>query len=432
MPARPDPIDAIVGDYMTAGQIPGAAVAVIDRGKLVKLAGYGTANVEWAACAGADTRFQLASATKIFTGVVLMRLVERGKIGLDDPLTRWFPDAPQSWGDIRVRQLANHSSGLPDDLGPAPRKSVADIVAAAKTRPLAYPPGSEARYGFTDFVVLRAALEKASGKTLPELIREEITAPLGMADTGFALAVDDGMERSGEVLPHAAATYGLRDGRLVTSDFFFGPEGYGAGGLYSSIRDLATLFAALDEGRLLRPASLAALETPAALPNGKISGFGVGWTVRRYHGVPVVGHSGGPALADILRVEDRKLTIVALTNQRTFYPLLAEAIVDRFVPAPAAEPAIVDRRPALTDRVRAALNGTRDASLFAASAQDIAGQFSSPFVTALFAGVGPVKELRLVGEGAGERRYRVRFARKEMGWIVSGAEDDRIGAIRPE
>jgi CubicO group peptidase (beta-lactamase class C family) len=84
-----------------------------------------------AAPVGRDTRFQLASVTKMFTGVLLMRLVEQGKVGLDDPLKRWLP-------------------------------------------------------------VLRAILEKAGGKPLPQLLREELLLPLGMTSTGFAMATDDG------------------------------------------------------------------------------------------------------------------------------------------------------------------------------------------------------------------------------------------------
>ncbi|NWP05809.1 beta-lactamase family protein, partial [Escherichia coli] len=76
--------------------------------------------------------------------------------------------------------------------------------------------------------------------------------------------------------------------------------GYAAGGLFSSARDLAALFAALDRGELLKPESRQLLQTPPLLKNGKPAAFGVGWTAGTWHGVKVVGHSGGPALADIL------------------------------------------------------------------------------------------------------------------------------------
>ncbi|PAX06881.1 serine hydrolase domain-containing protein [Sphingomonas lenta] len=430
--ARADAIDRVVADQMAVSRIPGAAVAVVERGRVVKLAAYGVADVEWNAPVDLDTRFQLASATKIFTGVLLMRLVGRGRLDLDDPLTRWFPDAPPSWAGIRVRQLADHTSGLPDDLGTPAPQTVEGVVAAAMKRPLAYQPGTEARYGFTDFTVLRAVIEKAGGKKLPDLLRDEVTAPLGMTATGFALAAEEDGVRVGAVLPKRAETYGLRDGELVTSDFFFAPHGYGAGGLYSSIRDLAAFFAALDQGRVLRRESLVALETPATLSGGRRSGFGVGWVARTYRGVPVVGHSGGPALADILRVEDRRLTVIALTNQRTFFPLLAEALLDRYVPAPPEPAAIEDRTPQSTARVRAALEAAAAGRPATGVSPNVAGQLGSPFARALLNGVGPLHSFSLIGEEGSTRRYRATFRRKRTTWLAESDAQGVITRLRPE
>ena len=141
--AAPDRV-AIVRRQMALNTIPGGAVAIVERGRIVKIATYGAANLEWGVPVGSDTRFQMASVTKMFTGVLLMRLVEQGRVGLDDALTRWFRDAPQSWAGIRLRQLANHSSGLAKQWGAARDATVDGIVAKAMEAPLAYPPGSEA------------------------------------------------------------------------------------------------------------------------------------------------------------------------------------------------------------------------------------------------------------------------------------------------
>ncbi|HEX6375716.1 MAG TPA: serine hydrolase domain-containing protein [Allosphingosinicella sp.] len=431
-PLRADGIDDVVREQMAVSHIPGVAVAVVERGKTVKLRGYGEAMLEWPSPVDADTRFQLASATKLFTGVLLMRLVERKALSLDDPIAAFFDKAPADWQRITVRQLANHSSGLPDDLGTPGPKTVEAIVAAAMARPLAYRPGTEARYGFTDFVVLRAILEKVSGKPLPVLLRDEIAVPLGLRSTGFAMEKDDGMVRTGEVLPRRASIYGWR-GRQTTDDFFFAPEGYGAGGLYSSAADLARFFDALDEGRLLKPQSVGILQTAGELAGGRKSGFGIGWTVRDYRGVPVAGHSGGPALSDILRVDSRGLTIIVLTNQRIFYPLLAERIADLYLPEPAL-PAIADKRPRLTAALAAlfadAAAGRSDPSR-GPSGADPAAPLLSDFGQALLTGVGPVERVELVAEQDGERTYRVVFERKTMMWKVAADGEDRIVALRP-
>jgi len=438
-PARAgsDPVDTIVRRQMQRNTIPGAAVAIVERGRIVKIATYGTANLEWGAPVGRDTRFQLASTTKMFTGVLLMRLVEQGKLKLDDPLTRWFPDAPQSWTGIKVRQLADHSSGLAEQWGAARDATVEGVVAKAMATPFAYAPGTEARYGFTDFTVLRAILEKAGGKPLPQLLRDELFAPLDMHDTGFAMATDDGTVRIGEVLPHRASVYGLRDGRLSTSDFFFAPQGYGAGGLYASIQDLARFFAALDAGRVLRPESLAAIETPAVLSTGKQAPFGLGWIVRPYRGATLAGHSGGPALADIARIEARQLTVIVLTNQQLLHPLMAEAILDTYLPAPPRAPAIADDRPAIAANIRTAVTraaaGQDPALAFAPAGKDAAGSLFSPFTRAMLVGVGPLRAVDLLEVRAGgDRRYRLDFADKTMVWSAAADAAGLLTAFRPE
>ena len=91
-----DPVDDLVREYMAASHIPGAAVAVIEDGRVTKLEGYGSADLEWDAPATPDTPFQTASASKVFAGVVLMRLVEQGALSLDDPIARFFDGAPDS------------------------------------------------------------------------------------------------------------------------------------------------------------------------------------------------------------------------------------------------------------------------------------------------------------------------------------------------
>jgi CubicO group peptidase (beta-lactamase class C family) len=435
-PAAADPVDDIVGSQMAISHIPGAAVAIVDRGRVVKIASYGMANLEWSAPVGPDTRFQLASATKIFTGVLLMKLVEEGKLSLDDPLTRWFPEAPAAWSEIRVRQLANHTSGLADQLEGTGLDTVEGTVAAAMKAPLAYTPGTEARYGLTDFTVLRAIMEKVSGRTLPELLRQEITGPLGLTNTGFAMANEYGPVRVADIIPKRASVYGWRDGQLSTSDFFFAPQGYGAGGLYSSVSDLARFFASLDAGRVLKRDSITELETPAKLPGGKTSGFGVGWVARKHRGVPVVGHSGGPALSDILRVEDRQLTVIALTNQQVFFPLIAEQIADTMLPAQPPEPAVADDQPALTANVRRAFvsagKGAVDSQAFAVEGKRASAALADPFNRAMIEGMGPLREVTFLGSSGGERRLRAAFSRKDMVWLATGDAQGRIVRLHPE
>lgn len=438
--ASADAIDERITRALARGHVPGAAIAVVEDGRISKIGVYGKANLEWNVDVDKDTSFQLASATKIFTGIALMRLVEQGRVSLDDPLTRFYPAAPVAWSRIRIRQLADHTSGLSDDLGQPRPQSVAAIVAAAQAKPLAYEPGSQSRYGFTDFVVLRAVLEQVSGKTLPELFRDEIFKPLGLGNPRFAYARNDGPSiRSADIVPHRASVHAWKDGRQRVSDFLYGEQGYGAGGLYASIQDLADVFVAIDRGHLLKPESWTALQTPPTLPDGKRGGFGIGWTARTYHGTPVIGHSGGPALADILRVDARKLTIIALTNQQRYYPLLAEAVADLYLPPAAATKALRDRNPALTATMRSVLADAAaakvDRTRFGGADAESTIGFLGDFGAALLAALGPIRRVDLIADGGDgdriRRTYRIGFEERPMDWRLVARQDGRIEALHP-
>lgn len=438
--ARADAVDDIVRQYMDVSHIPGAAVAVVEKGRVTKLAGYGVANLEFDAKVTPDTPFQIASATKIFTGVILMRMVERGEIGLDAPVTDFVPDAPPTWRAITIRRLANHTSGLPEGLGLPSQATAQDTVAAAMAKPLAYEPGSESRYGLTDFVVLTAILEKVSGLSFPDLLAREISTPLGLSHTGFTMTEERGPVRSARLMNGRAQVYGWRDGVQRDEAYLYPIRTYAAGGLYSSARDLATLFTAIEQHRLLSAESFRILTTPTPLTDGRKGAFGVGWTSGVYRGEPVVGHTGGPALADILYVPSRDLTIVALTNQRRFFALLAQSIADLQLPAIAPRATIPDQRPEQTAKVRAVLAdaaaGRLDAKAFDAErAKDTLG-FLGDFGQALLVAVGPARSVdllsdRVLADGVVRRTYRVNFERRQMIWIARALADGRLIELRP-
>ena len=138
---NPNQVDAYVAAEMKAQQIPGVSLAVVKDGKPVLVKGYGLANVEHQVAVTAETVFQSGSVGKQFTAMAVMMLVEEGKIGLDDPITKYFPDGPESWKKIKVRNLLSHTSGIPDyetghlvDLHK--EYSEADLLKFAETLPL--------------------------------------------------------------------------------------------------------------------------------------------------------------------------------------------------------------------------------------------------------------------------------------------------------
>lgn len=437
--ARADSVDDLVRRYMQASHIPGAAIAVVREGRAVRISSYGVANLEWPGSVTADTPFQIASVSKVFGGIVLMRLVDKGLVELDAPISRYLGAVPESWRPITVRRLASHTSGLPEGLGMPSSATPQQVLEAAMARPLAYAPGSESRYGLTDFVVLTAVMEKVSGLTYPELLKREVLEPLKLTQTGFAFVREDGRVRTAEVIPGRASVYAWRDGVQRDEAYLYPVFTYSAGGLFASVRDIATLFTALDGGGYLSAESLRELMTPARLNDGAAAPFGIGWTVGTYRGEPVVGHTGGPALADIVHLPGRRLTIISLVNQRRFYPLLSKSIADLSLPPADRTPGIRDARPDLTAAFRATLEdaaaGRVDRARFGPKGEGAIG-FLQDFGNALLAAVGPVQAVDLLEERSEgnetTRVYRVSFERRVQPWIARTARDGAILSLRPD
>ena len=417
----PDRIDAYINAQMARNHIPGVALAIVRDGKVEKSSVYGLANLEWGQPVDETSAFQLASSTKPLTGVLLMQLVQEGKLSLDDPISSRLPDTPPAWSAITLRQLATHTSGLPTGLSQqtgGPAEAFADrqtvtaqqVVQIAAKLPLEHAPGTTSAYGLTDFALVTAIIERATGQTYPALLDARILRPLGMASTRFDGGDDRGMGRSVALIPHRVGIYGWAGDRQVSTDIFFPPWSYSAGGLYSTAADLARFFAALDHGRLLGPAALNEMWTPARLSDGRNGEFGVGWVAGTNRGRRVAGHSGGGALSDILHFPDQKLTIIVLTNQQNMTPYLAQGVADLIAPAPApVHAAIRDDDPALTARLHGVLDGTAPETLFTAEAQRTVLPMARMIAPMFISAHGEVRSFTLVGDrteaGRRVRRY---------------------------
>ncbi|RKG70394.1 serine hydrolase domain-containing protein [Corallococcus terminator] len=357
--SAPDKVDAFMRAEMARGHIPGAAVAVIRDGKVIKQQAYGTANLEWSAPATTRSAFQIASGTKMFTAVLLMDLVGQGKIRLEDPISRYIPDSPPAWSKITVRQLASHTSGLKPGPPNAQIASVASAVEEAKKLPLASAPGEKAAYGSDDFTILTHLLEKVGGAPYRQLLRDRITTPLGMSNTRFDNAAHDAehIVLTSDVVPERVATYQWQGDHQQQYWFVYPHYTLAAGGLFSSITDMSRFMSALMTGKLLNAELRTAMGAPAPLNDGAAGSFAVGWTVGRYRGRANIGHSGGPALSDTVYFPDDKLAVVVLTNQRKLSPNLAHGVANFYLPPPPFlnEPGITDPAPARTATLKQVL-----------------------------------------------------------------------------
>lgn len=297
---RADEIDDYVKAQMEKNHIPGLAIAITRNAEIVKLKGYGLANLEWDQPVTPNTVFPLASSTKLFTGIALMVLVEEGKLRLDDKIAKYLPEAPLAWQAITIRHLANHSSGIRDDIETRKDMTIPEYLRAAAALPWAYPPSERASYGLAGYIVLTRIMETVSGQTFPELLRTCLVDRLGFTSTQFDFATDQDGMRSSDVVRRRASIYNWENGKYRNFSFHFPERSYSAGGLLTSAADLARLAMALDAGRLLSSKSLEQMWGQEKLANGTSNSYGIGWVIKNYNGRKTVGHSGGPALADLV------------------------------------------------------------------------------------------------------------------------------------
>lgn len=317
-----DKVDQYVAAEMARQRIPGLALGVYREGQIIKAQGYGLANVELNMPVKPETVFQSGSIGKQFAATAVMMLVEAGKINLDDSIVKYFPDAPPSWRDIKIRNLLSHTSGLSeyesDDKikpgGPVNLRqdyTEEQMVNIIEAFPLDFQPGKKWAYRNTNYLLLGVVIHKVTGKFYGDFLQQRIFKPLGMASTRVISQAD--------IIPNRAAGYQLVKGELKNEDWVSPSLNTMAdGALYFNVLDLAKWDGALYTEKLLKKSSLDQMWTVAKLDDGKPNSgnYGFGWDIERDGRHRVLEHGGSwqGFTAYIARYVDDKLTVVVLTN----------------------------------------------------------------------------------------------------------------------
>jgi D-alanyl-D-alanine carboxypeptidase len=407
--AQTDQVDSYVKKQVERRHIPGLSLAVVRGGEVVLARGYGMANVELSVPATPESVYELASVSKQFTATAIMLLVEDGKLGLDDPITDRLPNLPEAWGGITLRNLLNHTSGIRDFYGTkrlSLRNDYAndELVKFVSDLPLEFPPGEKWAYSNTNYLLVGMIIEKAGGKPLAEFLAERIFRPLGMTAT----RINDTLA----VIPYRATGY-VRHGSNLRIRDFISPtlRATGAGGIVSSVLDLAKWDAALNSDKLLKRSVLRQMWTPAKLKNGQATWYGFGWEVGEENGHKFVGHTGGiPGFsAHISRYADDKLTVIVLANSSSADTgTIALGVASKYIPElarPERKP-IEDKEPETTKALKAVpvstLGGMLDSDLFTAEASKARLPGKVEEMGRSLAPLGPLKAFDLIGrEDAG-------------------------------
>lgn len=337
---------------MSTDTTPGLAILVMRDGVVTHSTGYGLADLATRANITENTPFYLASISKQFTAFAVLRLADQGLLSLDDRLSRFIPELSGPAAQATIRQTLTHSSGIPDHYRfiqswPALRHlNNADVLDTVRTKPLDFPSGSSSKYSNSGYVLLSTVVERVRRRPFSVALADLVLRPAGMRET---VSLDDSTP-----FPRGRAVgYDSSGGRLLVSDYgafeaAAGRRGYidmrtvGAGGMYSTLRDLAAWEQTLEKGGLLKRATLAEAFRVQQRADGEhgvdtVSGYGYGWIVSRRYGTDVLWHDGGFAGFHniVLRVPSRKLMIAVLSNSAWIdHHRLAVTIADRLMMEP--------------------------------------------------------------------------------------------------
>jgi CubicO group peptidase (beta-lactamase class C family) len=325
---------------------PGAAVMVIQDGRVIFQRGYGVTDLRTFHKIDEHTNFRLASLTKQFTAMAIMLLVHDGKLRYDEPLSEVFPEFPAYGKGITVRNLLNHTSGLIDyeDLmaqqyGNTPDDQIPQIHDAAVLKLMEgvtstkFPPGSQWAYSNSGYCVLAMVMEKVSGKPFGEFLQERIFGPLKMEHT---LAYEKGKNE----VPNRAYGHTPEGSSIRETDQSSTSATLGDGGVYTSLVDLARWDEALRKHTLLGEQEMTPALTavqPSGGPareNGHAVSYGFGWFVDPYRGHKRMWHYGETRgfRTSIQRFPSDNLTVVVLCNRVDFdAPELALKIADLYL-----------------------------------------------------------------------------------------------------
>jgi CubicO group peptidase (beta-lactamase class C family) len=317
--ALADGIDDTVKAEMAARKIPGLALGIVADGKPVRMQGYGKANLEWNVPVDENTFFQSGSVGKQFTASLVMLLVRDGKIGLDDPIGKYFQPTPDIWTDIKVRHLLSHTAGISNSLYQQVdlRKdySEEELVKKIATIPLDFPPGSKWRYSNPGYVLLGVLVRKATGRFYGDLLKERIFEPAGMTTARIINEAD--------IIPHRAAGYRLVRNEIKNQTYVSPTLNTTAdGSLYVTIRDMVRWDETLRAEKLLTRAELETMWTRVKLNDGKTAGYGFGWGIAEFKGRRLIEHNGAwqGFTTHIARYVHDKLTVIVLANSANANP----------------------------------------------------------------------------------------------------------------
>lgn len=311
---------------------PGVALAIIEHGKTIYSGQRGISNMEYKIPITDSTAFHIASVSKQFTAFLAVSLEKEGKLSLDDDIGKYLPELKNLPYKISIRQLANHTHGLPNlyelaqlkGIEPGDRMKHKDVVEMLlHVKQVNFKPGEKFEYNNTGFVLLAEIIERVCGKPFQEVLKDKIFTPLQMSNS---LTVDT----PSLIVKNKADSYRLKNGKY--ENYAFNVMANGSSGISTTINDLSKWAINMQYPSSEDEDIFGEMTKPTMLNSGETIRYGL--ETKTYKGLELVFHGGGDAgyRSYILNVPKYQFSVVILGNNNDFKPFdLVYQIVDLFL-----------------------------------------------------------------------------------------------------
>lgn len=296
--------------------MPGISVLISKGGKTIYSKAFGIADMEQNKILRPQNVFAIGSMSKQITAIAALMLIQEGKLNLNDDIRKFFPDYNTYGKSITLENLLTHTSGIPSytEMKSFPQmiqidKTPEEILNTFKDSALLFDPGTNWSYSNSGFMLMAYIVEKVSGMSFNDFLKEKIFHPLGMNDTYIG--------SNTEVIPNRAVGYDPLDSIHVQKTAYYSwTWPYGAGSIMSTTADMLKWDEALYTDKLVSKDLLSKAWTTFVLPDGRRANYGYGWAVNDLNGHKIIFHGGaiGGYLSQGIRIPDEHLYVAGLTN----------------------------------------------------------------------------------------------------------------------
>ncbi len=305
--------DKLLNDLYPADG-PGGTALIAKNGQIIYQKAFGKANLELDVDMQPYNVFRIGSISKEFTACAILKLMEEGKLSLQDKITKYIEDSPPYWHQITIEHLLTHTSGISSFAKPFQEEfskkdhTPKEMIDYIKLEPMDFAPGEEYYYANSQYLILGYIIEKVSGKTYEAYVEENLFQPLGMKNSYY--------EKDNEIIINRASGYQKGLSGYENDSYFSTSNIFSEGALLSTVGDMSTWHYAVANGKVLSKESLEKALTPFILNNGEATEYGYGWSFGNIQGSPWFGHNGSVEgyLSTALFLPEEKVFVTVLSN----------------------------------------------------------------------------------------------------------------------